>query len=216
MMPDENTCQGIVAACDIIAPFFLRDPKDEQLKALVMQLAGSDMAELAAEWPFCSQEEALPGLTALIEGAQKSQVDNEALRRAYRRLFIGPNHLVAPPWGSVYTDHEKVKFGESCIELGVWMRRCGIKSTGPEGEPADHIGTMIALLGWLAQEHPELVEEYLRDHLLTWAGHYLELLGPVAREEHELYHGLALLAHATLDGLRRELGIEVKYPRYFM
>lgn len=216
MMPIGETCQQVTVACNILAPFYLHDPKEPQLQELVAQLASLEAEELTAEWPFCAEQEASPGLVSLIGGARRAQADIEPLRRAYRRLFVGPNHLVAPPWGSVYTDHEKVKFGESCIELGVWMRRRGIQSLGPKGEPADQIGTMLALLGWLAQERPELAEEYLLDHLLTWAGHYLDLLVPVAREEHELYHGLALLTRATLDGLQHKLGLKVVYPRYFM
>lgn len=216
MTPTPETCHDIAAACDILAPLFLCDPKGEQAQALVAQLAVLDARELAEEWPFCAAEEALPGLQLLVAGARSAQADPETLCRAWRRLFVGPNHLVAPPWGSVYTDHEKVKFGESCIELGVWMRRRGIANLGPAGEPADHIGTMLALLCWLAQNRPELVEEYLTEHLLTWAGHYLDLLAEAAQAEHELYCGLALLAKATLDGLQRELGLKVAYPRYFM
>lgn len=216
MAPNQTVCQEIIAACNILAPLFLRDPKDAQLKDLVAQLSSLDAAELAAEWPFCSEQETLPGLQALIDGARDAQEDRESLRRAYRHLFVGPNHLVAPPWGSVYTDHEKVKFGESCIELSVWMRRCGVESLGPKGEPADHIGTMLALLCWLAQNRPDLVEEYLTEHLLTWAGHYLDLLAQTAKSEHGLYCGLALLTKATLEGLQRELDLEVAHPRYFM
>lgn len=208
--------QGIIAVCDILAPLFVRDPKDEQAAALVAQLAGLDAAALAEEWPFCTSDEVLPGLAALIDGARTAQVSPDDAHRAWRRLFVGPNHLVAPPWGSVYTDHEKVKFGESCIELGVWMRKHGIASLGPKGEPADHIGTMLALLAWLAQNRPELAEEYLAKHLLTWAEHYLALLADAARDEHELYRGLALAAAATLSGMRETLNLEVSYPRYFM
>lgn len=216
MTPNQEICKEVVAACDVLVPLFLCDPKDERGQALVAQLANLDAGELAEEWPFCTADEALPGLQLLVAGARNAQSDPEALRRAWRRLFVGPNHLVAPPWGSVYTDHEKVKFGESCIELGVWMRRCGIANLGPTGEPADHIGTMLALLCWLAQNRPELVEEYLADHLLTWSGHYLDLLAETAATEHELYQGLALIAKVTLDGLQREMELEVVYPRYFM
>lgn len=216
MFPNQDTCRDIAVACDILAPLFLRDPKDEQVRALIAQLAGLHAADLAEEWPFCTADEALLGLRSLCEGACSAAADIESAHRAWRRLFVGPNHLVAPPWGSVYTDHEKVKFGESCIELGVWMRRRGIDNLGPKGEPADYIGTMLALLRWLAQNRPELVEEYLAEHLLTWAGHYLDLLAKAALAEHELYRGLALLAKATLEGLQRELALEVVYPRYFM
>ena len=53
----------------------------------------------------------------LVAGA-----DNEELVWEYRRLFVGPGHLPAPPWGSVYTDHECVIFGEATLALRAWMR----------------------------------------------------------------------------------------------
>ena len=40
----------------------------------------------------------------------------------YRRLFVGPGHLPAPPWGSVYTDRECVIFGEATL-IGIQRER---------------------------------------------------------------------------------------------
>lgn len=98
----------------------------------------------------------------------------------YRRLFVGPGHLPAPPWGSVYTDRECVIFGEATFALRAWMRACGIERATDERTPEDHIGLMLALLSFLAVERPELVDDFLRDHLLTWAPHYLDALEEAA------------------------------------
>ena len=126
---------------------------------------------------------------------------------------MGPGRLPAPPWGSVYTDHDCVIFGESTLALRAWMRARGIQRLGDERTPEDHIGLMLALLSFLAAERPELVDEYLRDHLLTWAPHYLEGLAEAA--DHPFYRGLARLTRATLLGMQQERELAVNLPRFY-
>ena len=79
--------------------------------------------------------------------------------------------------------------------------------------PDDHIGLMLSLLATLTEERPELVEEYLSEHLLPWAPHYLGLLEVCA--EHPFYKGLALLTKATLKGAQGELSLVVIEPRFY-
>ena len=167
----------------------------------------------------------------------------------YRRLFVGPGVKPAPPWGSVYTDRDRVVFGASTLELRAWMRERGVaRTTGWEAdqsvvpvagreadqpfaratdqeagraadqvadkrEPEDHIGLMLGLMAWLAQHQPESLSEYLRIHLLTWAGHYLDELARAA--EHPFYEGLARLTRASLDGLQESLSLEVIEPMFY-
>ncbi len=140
-------------------------------------------------------------------------IDDEDLMWAYRRLFVGPDRLVAPPWGSVYTDHECVIFGESTLALRAWMRAHGIERTTDERTPEDHIGLMLAMLSFLVQERPELVDEYAAGHLLTWAPHYLEQLEQAA--EHPFYEGLARLTRRSLEGLQQERRLDVTVPRFY-
>ena len=68
-------------------------------------------------------------------------------------------------------------------------------------------------MAWLAQYQPENLEEFLRLHLLTWAGHFLDELAEAA--EHPFYKGLARLTKASLDGLQDALGLEVETPRFY-
>ena len=82
-----------------------------------------------------------------------------------------------------------------------------------EATPEDHIGLMLALLSFLAVERPELVDDFLRDHLLTWAPHYLDTLEEAAT--HSFYEGLARLTRATLAGIQRERGLVVDVPRFY-
>ncbi len=205
---------AIVFAGASLAPFFLNDPRTGDAADAFAALAELDVAAAAAQWPFAGDEvAAVEGALAAMKEGLAAGADHDDVVWEYRRLFVGPGHLPAPPWGSVYTDRECVVFGESTLALRAWMRTVGVERLADERTPEDHIGLMLALLSFLAAERPELVDDYLRDHLLTWAPHYLEALEEAA--EQPFYVGLARLTRLTLVGLQRERGLTVELPRFY-
>lgn len=205
---------AIVFAGASLAPFFLNDPRTGDAADAFAALAELDVAAAAAQWPFAGDEiAAVEGALAAMKEGLAAGADHDDVVWEYRRLFVGPGHLPAPPWGSVYTDRECVVFGESTLALRAWMRTVGVERLADERTPEDHIGLMLALLSFLAAERPELVDDYLRDHLLTWAPHYLETLEEAA--EQPFYAGLARLTRLTLAGLQRERGLTVELPRFY-
>ena len=195
-----------------LAPFFLNDPRTGDAADSFAALAELDAAAAAADWPFADAAAAETALALMVEGLAAG-ADNDDLVWEYRRQFVGPGRFPAPPWGSVYTDRECVIFGESTLALRAWMRRAGINRTTDERTPEDHIGLMLAMLAFLAQNRPELVDEYLRDHLLTWAPHYLEVLDEATT--HPFYRGLAQLTRASLEGLGAARELSVTLPRFY-
>lgn len=195
-----------------LAPFFLEDPCTGEAGESFAAMAALDADAAARDWPFVEDVQARAALVAMQKGLAAG-VDDEDLMWEYRRLFVGPGHLPVPPWGSVYTDHECVVFGESTLALRAWMRASGIVRESDERTPEDHIGLMLALLAYLAAERPELVDEYLADHLLTWGPHYLEQLEQEAT--HPFYQGLAALALASLEGMQEKRGLKVALPRFY-
>lgn len=195
-----------------LAPFFLNDPRTGDAADSFAALAELDAAAAAADWPFAETAAAEGALALMVEGLAAG-ADNDDLVWEYRRQFVGPGRFPAPPWGSVYTDRECVIFGESTLALRAWMHRAGINRTTDERTPEDHIGLMLAMLAFLAQNRPELVDEYLRDHLLTWAPHYLEVLEGATT--HPFYRGLAQLTRASLEGLGAARELSVTLPRFY-
>ena len=195
-----------------LAPFFLNDPRTGDAADSFAALAELDAAAAAADWPFAETAAAEGALALIVEGLAAG-ADNDDLVWEYRRQFVGPGRFPAPPWGSVYTDRECVIFGESTLALRAWMRRVGIERTTDERTPEDHIGLMLAMLAFLAQNRPELVDEYLRDHLLTWAPHYLEVLEGATT--HPFYRGLAQLTRASLEGMGAARELSVTLPRFY-
>lgn len=223
---DEETLAGIAFAGRTLGPFFRYDPllDREKVEALYVALARSDAAALCEEWPFVAPDEASGPIADMVRGAKRFEdelaVDNESLAATssladeYRRLFVGPAKKAAPPWGSVYTDRDQVIFGFSTLELREWLRKNGIQvRRGESEEPEDHIGTMLELMAWLADNRPELLGDYLQHHLLTWAPHFLALMQDATTDA--FFAGLAALTRYTLLGIQDTLELEVVEPRFY-
>lgn len=208
----DETRGKLVFAGSVLAPFFLQDPQKGNAQDLFVSMANLDVDEAAASWPFVEEAQAHEALKLMVDGLADGPASNE-LTHEYRRLLIGPNKKPAPPWGSVYTDQECVVFGLTTLDLRAWMRAHGIARTTDERTPEDHIGLLLAMMEWLAQEKPELVEEFLQKHVLTWSSHFLTQFEEAA--EHPFYEGLARITRLTLEGAQEELSIEVTYPRYY-
>ena len=195
-----------------LGPFYLEDPRKGQAGPAFEAIKSLDIAAASAEWPFIPKASAASCLKEMQEGLAAG-IDSEELMWEYRRLFIGPALKPAPPWGSVYTDRECVVFGKSELDLKAWMRAHGIERLQDDKSPEDHLGLMLLMMAWLVEEKPELLEDYLRLHVLTWSSHFLCQLEEAAKQP--FYQGLAKLTKESLEGIQKELALEVEYPRYF-
>ena len=154
------------------------------------------------------EEKACEKITALI-----NQGLIQDLTEQYQNLFIGPNELVVPPWGSVYLDPECVIFGNSLLALRDFLKRHQIAFQAQQDEPEDHIGLMLMLSAYLAETRPHLLVEFLSQHLLTWAPHFLTKLADI--ENHPFYQGLAQLTLITLDDWKQKLSLSVPDVRFY-
>ncbi len=209
--PEDQAMDGITFIGSTLGPFFYHDPKDETVRPSFMAFSDLNPNDASQEWPYVSSEEASDALDMMVKG-MKNGIDDDLVWE-YRRLFVGPAAKAAPPWGSVYTDKECVVFGESTLELRQWMRRVGIERLNNDNEPEDHIGLMLMLMSWISVNRPDLIDDYLKDHLLTWSSHFLEEME--AKAKHPFYAGLARITRLSLEGIQEDRGIEVKYPRYY-
>lgn len=207
----EQQLEGVALVGASLAPFFLEDPligaagpSFEAMRSLDVQAAGG-------QWPFVDAEAARGCLRQMQQGLAEGEDDNLAWE--YRRLFVGPAKKAAPPWGSVYTDRDQVIFGKSTLDLRQWMRERGVARRTDDGDPEDHIGLLLELMVWLAQNRPADLDEFLSLHLLTWAPHFLQLVERVST--HPFYQGLARLSRLSLEGIRDARGLVVAEPRFY-
>ena len=194
------SAESISLTSKVLGAMLYYPPASEEVQPLIALLKTSDWAPL---WPFATAEIKAQAaeLFAQIDEAE------ESAGQAYKRLFIWPYALPAPPWGSVYLDKESVVFGDSTLALRQWMRENHIEPLLTQAEPEDHIGLLLMMCAWLAENSPSLLNEFMAQHLLPWSGRYLELLQQ--KSEHPLYQGVALLAESTLSGWQQQLALKI-------
>lgn len=211
---DAATLDAIAFVGNALGPFFLQDPVKGAAGEAFAAFAALDVDAAAREWPFANTDEAACALRLMHDALIASGgAPDDAMTWEFRRLFVGPAAKAAPAWGSVYTDRDQVMFGKSTLDLREWMRAHGVVRLGDHRDPEDHIGLMLALMAWLAEHRPELLDEFLREHLLTWSGHFCDVV--VAETSHPFYEGLARLTKSTLEGIRVARGLHVVYPRFY-
>lgn len=194
------SAESISLTGKILGAILFYPPDSPEVQPLVSLLQTGDWSSL---WP-CASEEAK---ALAIEHFGQIHQSEESLGDAFQRLFVGPYALPAPPWGSVYLDKESVVFGDSTLALRQWMRENGIEPHLTQAEPEDHIGLLLMMAAWLAENSPALLNEFLTLHMLPWAGRYMELLRQKA--EHPFYTGVAALAESTLCGWKQQQSLEV-------
>lgn len=197
-----------------LGPLYLADPEQGACSALLTTIAELNIEQAAEEWPYTDSALTASSLRQMQQGMD----DTEQMTWEFRRLFaIGSTAKPAPPWGSYYTDVEGAIVSDATLALRHWLDRNGIgtdESAGfHNGKVEDHIGQMLLLMAWVAQNRPEIIQDFLRLHLLTWSSHFFTRLQASTR--HPFYLGLATLSDASLCGIRDALNIEVVYPRFY-
>ena len=201
----QNTFQQISLYGRLLGASFYYEPSDSRIAGVLDFFSQPTWTE---EWEIPLEEKACEKITALI-----NQGLTQDLTEQYQNLFIGPNELVVPPWGSVYLDPECVIFGNSLLALRDFLKRHQIAFQAQHDEPEDHIGLMLMLAAYLAKTRPHLLVEFLSQHLLTWAPHFLTKLENV--ENHPFYQGLAQLTLITLDNWKQKLSLSVPDVRFY-
>lgn len=107
----------------------------------------------------------------------------EALAVEHARLFIGPFHLVAPPYGSIYLDDTKTVMGDSTARVAAFYHANGLHLADDFHELPDHIAVELEFMSFLAFKQREaevagnrdevtrvvnLQKEFLDRFLLPW------------------------------------------------
>ncbi len=98
------------------------------------------------------------------------QASLESLAVEHARLFIGPFHLVAPPYGSMYLDDAKIVMGESTGKVSAFYASCGLHLADNFHEMPDHIAVELEFLSFLVHRQRESVAAGDRDEANRFAG----------------------------------------------
>ncbi|MCX7171680.1 MAG: molecular chaperone TorD family protein [Proteobacteria bacterium] len=118
------------------------------------------------------------GETFATEGAQDLLLD-------YTRLFLGPNHIIAKPYGSVWLEQQGTLMGESTLAVLELYREGGFEMDEAFRELPDHIAAELEFLYLLIFRENEahqlgkpedleakatLRKHFLDEHLGRWIG----------------------------------------------
>lgn len=110
----QNTFHQISLYGRLLGSSFYYEPSDSRIASVLEFFRQPNWTQ---EWEIPLEEKTNEKLTALIKHGLKQDLTEQ-----YQNLFIGPNELLAPPWGSVYLDPECVIFGNSLIALRDFLK----------------------------------------------------------------------------------------------
>lgn len=214
-MDANNDPAYIAAVANITFPFFLTAPSEEAIARLVRSLQDLAHSDEGRTLAWQDADRGVAAIETLVADYLNRGPDLAELDAEYNTLFIGPNKMDAPPWGSVYMDSDRVLYGNTWVKLKTWMRRNGIEFSCKEyKDPEDHMGILLAMLAFIAQRgDDELALDLIGNHILTWSHHYLNALEHAATSS--FYKGVASFADNLLEGLAEHYGVTVAKPRYY-
>ncbi len=103
--------------------------------------------------------------------------DLEELMIEYSKLFLGPDKLLAPPYGSYYMD-DKVTMGESTREVMDIYEKLELELSDSFKDLPDHIALELNFLAYLTEQQLLLSEEHdsedSGENVLKWQKYFLE------------------------------------------
>jgi len=166
----------------VLGRLFLERPNRELIEQILKE-------KLFEDFPIEAKNPLFKNGTSLLKTwSEEHQKDDPALIAAnlaqdFDRLFVGPDHLLAPPWESVYLSQEKLMFGEETLAVRTFYARHGLQFVRKNKEPDDHLGLELIFLGELNTRASEAVDkkeekeaeylqkeakDFIQEHLLRW------------------------------------------------
>ncbi|KUO64433.1 MAG: hypothetical protein APF84_10695 [Gracilibacter sp. BRH_c7a] len=189
---------------------FLNPPNSSQIQGILEQ-------KLFVQFPLeLDQADFLKGLKLLSRWTitnEDSQLEDilSQLQQDYSNLFVGPGHLLAPPWESVYLTDDKLTFGSPTLEVREFFRKHGLEYERINNDPDDHFGLEMEFMSKLIQMERHHLENqnledairlsnehlfFLQEHVMKWADRFTQKVAEHAGTDY--FQGLALLTRGYL------------------
>ncbi len=191
---------------ELVARLF-KEVLDDDVVAHIAQLSCDEEDDF-----ILSSEAAREGLSRMVAFCSEASPETMARAKAdFHKLFVGPQRLLASPWGSVYLDRRGLIFGPSEQAVQDFMELRGLKSASDQHEPCDHFSIELQFVaelgkravGALPQAGGEAkrdladAAEFMSQFVASWHGQFLGLVETNA--ETPFYQGLALFARGVID-----------------
>ena len=174
--------------------------------------------EFAEEKVFDSMLDAAarlhPQLAAYAQrlGEDYAAEGHDSLLLDYTRLFLGPNHIIAKPYGSIWLEGGNTVMGESTMAVQELYGEGGFDMSGDFREVPDHIAVELEFLYLLIYRENEahrngdtealqakaaLRKRFLDEHLGRWVGPFTAAVRAGAQSSY--YRHLAELTGRFID-----------------
>lgn len=195
MTVNKETYLEAMAAFSFFNKVLLDAPDKAYLEGIKANL------NLFDEWPFSSSEDSVKGLKLIKEFM--SHYNEEVFPIVldnFNKLFIGPGHLFAPPWESVYKEEDHTIFGEATLQVRRRYKKYGVEINNMHKEPDDHMGYECACLNVLlaeaasAEDDSEMraeIADFIQTHPLSWVTEFTDLM--IKNSVTDYYKGIAYL-----------------------
>jgi DMSO reductase family type II enzyme chaperone len=133
-----------------------------------------------------------------------SRYSAETLMAEHARLFVGPQRVIAPPYGSVYLEEGRRVMGESTLEALREYEEAGLHLDAAFKELPDHIAVELEFVYYLtakavdaaaagnrndATSHYSARERFLNRHLRRWVPPFCARI--IEGTENDFYRPLA-------------------------
>jgi TorA maturation chaperone TorD len=107
-----------------------------------------------------------------MESWLKSESREKLLDKAkadYMSLLVGVGKVLAPPWGSVYLNTDRLLFTEDTLRVRQFYERYGMKAVKKYQEPDDHIGLELEFLAYLSERgEADAAREFAGKFITPW------------------------------------------------
>lgn len=144
----------------------------------ILTLRDFFMARSAMEMQkaFC----ALPQNYGMLSDKECGQADWQQVEYEFNRLFIGPEHVIAPPFASVYLEEAGILMGQSALQMRDLMHELGLCVPQEGSIPEDFLPYELDVLHILyttkQQQQNNIplcaalqeAEQWLMGHLVAW------------------------------------------------
>lgn len=108
-----------------------------------------------------SLRQVCPEAAVFSSGMEKTVLNysDEELAVEYAKLFVGPNEMIAPPYGSMYLDGKKTIMGESTMEVIRMYQQEGLARDSEFKDLPDHIAVELEFMYYLVFKEMKTREE---------------------------------------------------------
>lgn len=157
---------------------FIKEPTEEVLESIA-----NTCREFVVEADTPSYEKEFISYFGKLDKKEIKLLEEE-IRPEYARLFLGPKHIPAPPYESVYRTKNRQIFGDTAFEVKKIYDNFGVKIESEGNIPNDFIGYELEFMYYMAYLCEKLCEDeknyksiesiinysefFLREHLVLW------------------------------------------------